>query len=34
VATLVAVHGLATGARTPSGVMVIISLLLLAFCST
>jgi hypothetical protein len=30
VATLVALHGFATGARTPSGVMVVISLLVLA----
>lgn len=30
VATFVAIHGLATGAKTPSGVMVVISLLALA----
>jgi hypothetical protein len=29
-ATFVAIHGLATGAKTPSGVMVVISLLALA----
>lgn len=34
VATIVAAHGLATGARVPSAVMVIISLVLLALCST
>jgi hypothetical protein len=33
VATIVAVHGLFTGARIPSGVMVLISVLLLAFCA-
>jgi hypothetical protein len=33
VATLVAVHGLASGVRIPSGVMVLISALLLAFCA-
>jgi ATP/ADP translocase len=33
VATIVALHGLLTGARVPSGVMVVISLLLLAFCA-
>jgi len=30
-ASFVAIHGLATGAKTPSGVMVVISLLALAF---
>jgi hypothetical protein len=33
VATLIAAHGFATGARTPSAVMVLISILLLAFCA-
>lgn len=33
VATLIALHGLFTGARIPSGVMVLISILLLAFCA-
>jgi hypothetical protein len=33
-ATLVAVHGLASGARVPSGVMVMISLLTLAFVAS
>lgn len=33
VATLVAMHGLFTGERIPSGVMVLISILLLAFCA-
>ena len=33
IATLVAVHGLATGTRAPSGVMVALSLLALALCA-
>jgi len=33
VATIIAGHDLATGSRLPGGIMVIISLLLLAFCS-
>jgi hypothetical protein len=33
-ALIAAVHGLATGARVPSAVMVVISLLILAFCAT
>ena len=32
-ASFVAVHGLATGAKAPSGVMVVISLLALALCA-
>lgn len=33
VATLVAAHGLAAGVRIPSAVMVLISVLVLAFCA-
>ena|ERR1700761_9661019 len=33
VASVIAAHGLLTGARAPSGVMVVISVLLLAFCA-
>src|SRR5262245_55219543 len=33
IASLVAVHGLATGSRAPSGVMVALSLLALALCA-
>jgi hypothetical protein len=33
VASVIAAHGLLTGARVPSGVMVVISVLLLAFCA-
>ena len=33
-APIVAAHGLASGARTPSGVMVVISLLALAFAAS
>jgi hypothetical protein len=33
VATIIAGHDLSTGSRLPGGVMVIISLLLLAFCA-
>jgi hypothetical protein len=34
VAAIVAVHGLASGSRSPSGVMVVISLLALAFATS